>query len=122
VKYSGDHVLLAEGEKELQGMIDRLTEVGIWYGMEINVQNIYGNENLKAAIPSTECDRYTTKNVEYYNYLCSMITNDAWCARGFKFSIASIRQEKGSLHLQTGLTFKEEATKVLYLGHCWLWC
>jgi hypothetical protein len=29
VKYSGDHVLLAEGEKELQGMIDRLTEVGI---------------------------------------------------------------------------------------------
>jgi hypothetical protein len=29
VKYSGDPVLLAEGEKVLRGMIDRLTEVGI---------------------------------------------------------------------------------------------
>jgi hypothetical protein len=57
VKYSGDLVLLGEGETMLQGVIPRLIGVGIWYGMEMNVQNIYSKENLKATVSSTECDR-----------------------------------------------------------------
>jgi predicted phosphoribosyltransferase len=60
VKYSGDHVLLAKGETVLQGMIDRGTEVGRSCVMEINVQKNYSNENLEAAVPITECDRYRT--------------------------------------------------------------
>jgi hypothetical protein len=34
-------------------MIDRLTEIGRYYGME----GIKGNENLKATIPSRDYDR-----------------------------------------------------------------
>jgi hypothetical protein len=38
VKYADDLVLLAKEEKVLQDMIDKLTENGRCYGMEINVE------------------------------------------------------------------------------------
>jgi len=38
VKYADDLVLLAKEEKVLQDMIDKLTEIGKCYGMEINVE------------------------------------------------------------------------------------
>jgi hypothetical protein len=38
LKYADDAVLLATEEMVLQGMIDRLTEIGRCYGMEMNVE------------------------------------------------------------------------------------
>jgi len=38
VKYADDLVLLAKEEKALQDMIDKLTEIGRCYGMEMNVE------------------------------------------------------------------------------------
>jgi hypothetical protein len=38
VKYADDLVLLAEKEKVLQDMIDKLIEIGRCYGMEVNVK------------------------------------------------------------------------------------
>ena len=38
VKYADDLVLMAKEETVLQGMIDKLTEIGRCYGMEINVE------------------------------------------------------------------------------------
>jgi hypothetical protein len=38
VKYADDLVLLAREEKVLQGMVDRLIEIGGCYGMEMNVE------------------------------------------------------------------------------------
>jgi hypothetical protein len=38
VKYADDLVLLAKEETVLQGMVDRLIETGISYGMEMNVE------------------------------------------------------------------------------------
>jgi hypothetical protein len=38
VKYSADLVLLAKEETVLQGVIDRLIEIGRRYGMEMNVE------------------------------------------------------------------------------------
>ena len=38
VKYADDLVLLAKEEKVLQDMIDKLTDIGRCYGMEINVE------------------------------------------------------------------------------------
>jgi hypothetical protein len=38
VKYADDLVLLAKEEKVLQDMIDKLTEIGGCYGMEVNVE------------------------------------------------------------------------------------
>jgi hypothetical protein len=37
VKYADDLVLLALEETVPQGMIERVTEIGICYGMEMNV-------------------------------------------------------------------------------------
>jgi hypothetical protein len=37
VKYADDFVLLAREEKVLQGVVDRLSEIGRLYGMEMNV-------------------------------------------------------------------------------------
>ena len=37
VKYADDLVLLAKEEKVLQDMIDKLIEIGRYYGMEMNV-------------------------------------------------------------------------------------
>jgi predicted nucleotidyltransferase len=40
MKYADDLELLAEGEKVLQGMIDRLIEIGGRFGMERNVEKV----------------------------------------------------------------------------------
>jgi hypothetical protein len=34
----------------------------------------------------------------------------------------SVHQEEGSMHLQTGLRFKEEISKVLHLEYSFMWC
>ena len=38
VKYADDLVLMAKEEKVLQGMIDKLVEIGSCYGMEMKVK------------------------------------------------------------------------------------
>jgi hypothetical protein len=38
VRYADDLVLLAREEKVLQGVVDRLIEIGRRYGMEMNVE------------------------------------------------------------------------------------
>jgi predicted nucleotidyltransferase len=40
MKYADDLVLLAEGETVLQGMIDKLIEIGGRFGMERNVEKL----------------------------------------------------------------------------------
>ena len=41
-------------------MIDKLTETGRYYGMEINVGKNKSNENFKTAIPSNNYERPKT--------------------------------------------------------------
>jgi hypothetical protein len=53
VKYADDLE-----EMVLQGMIDRLIEIGRRYGMECGKNE--GNENLKATIPNQNYDRSKT--------------------------------------------------------------
>ena len=57
VKYADDLVLLAKEEKVLQDMIDKLIEIGRFYGMEINVEKNKSNENFKTTIASKNYDR-----------------------------------------------------------------
>jgi hypothetical protein len=40
MKYADDLVLLAKEKMVLQGMIDRLTETGRCYGMEMNMKKL----------------------------------------------------------------------------------
>jgi hypothetical protein len=57
VKHRDDLVLLANDYAVLQGMSNRLTEIGRCYGMEMNVEKNSGNENFKATMPSKKYDR-----------------------------------------------------------------
>jgi hypothetical protein len=57
VKYADEFVLLAKEETELQGMVDKLTEIGSCYGLEMNAEENSGNENLEGIIPSTDYGR-----------------------------------------------------------------
>lgn len=67
MKYADGFVRLAQKQSVLQRIIDKLVEVGRRKGME---------ENVEKFIPSTDYDRSERENVEYFNYLRSMITRD----------------------------------------------
>jgi hypothetical protein len=77
VKYADDLVLIAKEETVLQGMINKLIEIGRSYGMEMNV------EKTKVVIisrqPSPETimlDQKQLENVECFKYLGNILTND----------------------------------------------
>jgi hypothetical protein len=88
VKYADDLVLLAREEKVLQGMVDRLIEIGRRYGMEMNVEKTKVMRISRQPAPmKIMIDQKQLENVEYINYLGSMITNDAKCTREIKSRI-----------------------------------
>ena len=60
MRYADDLVLMAKEETVLQGIIDKLIEIGSCYGMEMNVEKNKSNENFKTPIPSNNCDRPKT--------------------------------------------------------------
>jgi hypothetical protein len=71
-------------------MTGRLTETGRCYGMKINVIKI--SRQTFPNIPITDRDRpKTAENVEYFNYLGSMIANGARYTCEVKCSIFMIR-------------------------------
>jgi len=60
VKYADDLALMAKEETVLQGMIDKLIEIGSCYGMEMNVEKNKSNENFKTTILSNNYDKPKT--------------------------------------------------------------
>jgi hypothetical protein len=72
--------ILAKEETILLSMIDKLTEVGREYGMEINVEKTKTMRISGQPTPlQIKIDKKPAENVEEFNYLGSMITNDARC-------------------------------------------
>ena len=64
----------------LQGMIDRLTEIGRFYGMEMNKEKTQIMRFSVKFFPlQIMIDRKQLENVEYFNYLDSMITDCTRC-------------------------------------------
>jgi hypothetical protein len=69
VKYADDLVLLAKEEKVLQGMVDRLIEIGRCYGMEMNVEKTKEMRISRQPSPmKIMIDQKQLENVEYLNY------------------------------------------------------
>jgi hypothetical protein len=66
-------------------------------------------------------DQKQSKNVEYFNYLGSIISNGAWYTREIKSRIIMANKEK-IFHQQIVLEFKEETIEVLHLTHSFAWC
>jgi hypothetical protein len=118
-------VLLAKEETALQDTINRLTEIGRRYGMEMNVEKTKVMKISRQPYPiKIMIDQKQLENVKYFNYLGS-ITNDARCTCEIKSRIAMAKSafnKKKTFHQKIGLKFKEESSKVLHLEHSFVWC
>jgi hypothetical protein len=66
------------------------------------------------------------KNVEYFSYFASRITNGARCTRKIKSRIALVnaacKKKKIFFNHQISLKVKEETSKVLHLEYIFVWC
>ena len=126
VKYVDDLVLLAEKGKVLQGMIDKLVEIGGCYGMEINVEKTKVMRILRQPSPVTiMIDQQQLENVECFKHLGSMLTNDGRCTcdiKSYCHSKSCIQQEEDSFYQHIGPKFEEETNKMLHLEHRIVWC
>jgi len=76
VKYADELVLLAKEAAVIQGMSDRMTEIEICYGIEMNVgkTKVIRISRQPSTLEIT-IDQKQPENEEYFNYVCSMITN-----------------------------------------------
>jgi len=89
VKYADDIVLLAEKEKVLQDMFDKLIEIGRCYRMEVNVEKTNVMRISRQPFPvKIMIDQKQLENVESFKYLCIMLTNDGRCTCEIKSRIA----------------------------------
>jgi hypothetical protein len=89
MKYADGLVLLAKEETVLQGMIDRLIEIGRCFRMEMNVKKTKAMRSSRQPSPlKIRRDEKQLENVEYFSYLGSMITYDARCTHDIKSSTA----------------------------------
>jgi hypothetical protein len=84
VKYADDLVLLAREEKVLQDMIDKLIEIGRYFGMELNVEK---TKLMRISIqPSTL--KIMIDQKQSFKYLGGILTNDGRCTCEIKCRIA----------------------------------
>jgi hypothetical protein len=81
VKYADELEIMAKEETVLQGMIDKLVEIGRRYGMEMNVDQTKVMEVSRKQSPVTiMISQKQLENVESFKYLGSILTlsNRAW--------------------------------------------
>ena len=100
-------------------------EIGRCYRMEMNVEKpkVMGISGLPSPI-QIMIDQKQPENVEYFNYLSSVI-NYASCTRDIQSRTAVAKaafNKKKTFHQQIVLKFKEETSKMVHLGHSFVWC
>jgi len=76
VKYSDELVLLAKEGKVLQDMIDKLTETGRCFGMDIYVEKKIMRYSRQPFPVLIMIDQNQLVNVESFKYLGSILTNN----------------------------------------------
>ena len=88
VKYADDLVLLAKEEKVLQDLIDKLTEIGRCYGMEMNAEKTKVMRISRQQFPvKIMIEQKQLENLESFKYLGSMLTNDGRCTCEIKIGL-----------------------------------
>jgi hypothetical protein len=120
VKYADDLVLLAREKTVLQGVFDRLIEIGRCYGMEMNVGKTKVMRISRQPSPiKIMIDQKQLENVEYFKYLGSVITSDARCTREIKSRIAmakgAINKKKNLFISKLDLNLRKKLVK------CYIW-
>ena len=80
MKYADDLVLLAKDKKVLQDMINKQTEIGGCYGMEMIVEktNIMRISRQPFTVKII-IDQKQLEYVDFFNYFGSILTNDERC-------------------------------------------
>ena len=126
MKYADDLVLLAQEEPVLKNML-RLIAFGSCCGINMNVERTKVLRISRQPSPiQIIIDQKEKDNVQYLNYLGSMITNDESCTREIISRIAkataAFSKKKNFFHQQNGIKFKEETSKVFHLENNFLWC
>jgi hypothetical protein len=120
VKYADDLVLLAKEEKVLQGMIDKLTEIGRCYGMEMNVEKIKVMRISRRPWPvKIMIDQKQLDYVESFKYFGSVLTNDGRCTCEIKCRIAMAKAAFNKKRTLFTSTLNLELRKKLV--KCYVW-
>lgn len=91
----------------------------MFHGLEINVETTKVMKISRQSFSiQTMIDQKQPKNVEYYNYVCNMIINDARCIQEIKSKIstaqAAFHKKKKSLFTSK---FKEKISNMLHLEY-----
>jgi hypothetical protein len=120
VKYADGLVLMAKEETMLQGMIDKLIEIGRCYGMEMNVKKSKVMRISRQPSPITiMIDQKQLENVECFKYFCSILTNDGRCTCEIKSGIvmakAAFNKKKTLFTSKFDLNLRKKLVK------CYLW-
>jgi hypothetical protein len=115
VKYADDLVLVGMEEMVLQGMINGVSEIGSCCGMKINLEKTKVMRISTQPPPVQMTDKKQLQNVEYFNCLGSMITNNVRAVCEMKPRIAKAKAAfskkiKPLFNQQTGFKFKEETS------------
>jgi hypothetical protein len=94
VKHATELVLLAKEEKVVQDMIDKLTEIGRSYGMEMNVEKLKEMRISRQSFPvKIMIDHKQLQNVESFKYLGSILTNDGRCTSDIECRITMAKAD-----------------------------
>jgi hypothetical protein len=112
--------LLANEEIILQGMTDRLTEIGRRYGMEMNVERTKVVRISSQPSPiNVRIDQKQLEKEEYFKYLGSMVTNDTRYTGEIKSRIAAAKaaltKKKALFTRKLGLNLSKK------LVRCYIW-
>ena len=118
--YSLELVLLATEEKVLQDMIDKIIEIGRYYGMEMNVEKTKAMRISRQPFPvKIMIDQKQLENAESFEYLGSMLTNDGRCTCEIKSRIAmakaAFNKKKTLFTSKLDLNLRKELVK------CYIW-
>jgi hypothetical protein len=120
VKYADELVLLAREEMLLWGIIDKLIEIGRGYGMEMNVEKTKGMRiSRQSSLVQIMTYQKQPENVEYFNYLGSIITNAAKCTCEIKSRIAMAKVAFNNK--ETLFTKKLNLNLRKRLVNCYIW-
>jgi len=127
VKYADDLVLMAKEETVLQGMIDKVIEIGRYYGMEMNMGKTKIMRISRQPFPvKFMIDQKQLENVVCFKYLGSVLINDGRCTCEIKSRIgmakAAFNKKKTLFNQHIGLKFEEETSKMLHLEHGFVRC
>ena len=106
-------------------MIDKLSEIGRYYGIEMNVEKTKEMRISTQPSPVTiMIDQKQLENVECFKYLGSMLTNDGRCTCEIKPRIAMAKaafNKKKKLFTSTlDLNLRKKLVK--WLQHGFVWC